>query len=303
MGGSHDSMVTLESRVLGLERVVEDMARNLSISTGRRGGNTLAGFEGSSNRHPGKYGGFQDYSGGKLGNSNDGRILFGERFNAFDGVASRMRNRGPSWRSDGADTWDMPMYSKNGQIGSRRGASENEASQAGTRRAWEKGSGPIRFGEGPSARSVWQASKDEATLEAIRVAGEDNVVARNTRAAIPEMTAEAMGDDGAVPERDPVWTAWGNAMDALHVGDMDSAFAEVLSTGDDLLLVKLMDKTGPVLEQLSSEVGSEVLQVVSQLLMDQNSFDMSLYWLQQVHTFYPFKFCIRISFPLLFFYS
>ena len=34
--------------------------------------------------------------------------------------------------------------------------------------------GAARFGEGPSARSVWQASKDEAILEAIRVAGEDN---------------------------------------------------------------------------------------------------------------------------------
>ncbi|KAL0443398.1 UNVERIFIED_CONTAM: Microtubule-associated protein TORTIFOLIA1 [Sesamum latifolium] len=152
MGGSHDSMVTLESRVRGLERVVEDMARDLSISTG-------------------------------------------------------MRGRGPSWRSDASDAWDFHPYSKNGQMGSRRTAgagtmdirsskSDNEADQVGSRRAWEKGGGPVRFGEGPSARSVWQASKDEATLEAIRVAGEDNGVARNARVAIPEMTAEALGENG-----------------------------------------------------------------------------------------------------------
>ncbi|KAL0353623.1 UNVERIFIED_CONTAM: Microtubule-associated protein TORTIFOLIA1 [Sesamum angustifolium] len=293
MGGSHDSMVTLESRVRGLERVVEDMARDLTISTGRRGSSFMAGFEGSSNRPLSKYSGFPDYSGAKSGRGNDGRIHFGERFAAFDGVVSGMRGRGPSWRSDASDAWDFHPYSKNGQMGSRRTAgagtmdirsskSDNEADQVGSRRAWEKGGGPVRFGEGPSARSVWQASKDEATLEAIRVAGEDNGVARNARVAIPEMTAEALGENGTVPERDPVWTSWSNAMDALHVGDMDSALAEVLSTGDDLLLVKLMDKAGPVIDQLSDEVATEVLHAVSQLLMEQNFFEMCLYWVQQL---------------------
>ncbi|KAL0443397.1 UNVERIFIED_CONTAM: TORTIFOLIA1-like protein 1 [Sesamum latifolium] len=74
-------------------------------------------------------------------------------------------------------------------------------------------------------------------------------------------------------------------MDALHVGDMDSAFAEVLSTGDDLLLVKLMDKAGPVIDQLSDEVATEVLHAVSQLLMEQNFFEMCLYWVQQVASY------------------
>ncbi|KAK6132909.1 hypothetical protein DH2020_033345 [Rehmannia glutinosa] len=290
MGGSHDSMVTLEDRVRGLERVVEDMARDLSISSGRRGDPR---FEGSSNRSLSKYNGFSDYSSGKLGRGGDGRNHFGERFASFDGVASGMKSRGPSWRSDSSDGWDFHAYGKNGHMGSRRGPgggpidirsgkSENESDQVGSRRAWEKGVGPVRFGEGPSARSVWQASKDEATLEAIRVAGEDNGVTRSARVAMPEMTAEALGDDGAVQDRDPVWTAWSNAMDALHVGDMDSAFAEVLSTGDDVLLVKLMDRSGPVIDQLSNEVASEVLNAISQLLMEQNLFDMCLYWVQQL---------------------
>ena len=86
-----------------------------------------------------------------------------------------------------------------------------------------------------------------------------------------------------VQDRDPVWTAWTNAMDAVHVGDVDTAFAEVLSTGDDLLLVKLMDRTGTVIDQLSSEVGTEVLHAVAQFLPDQNVFDICLAWLQQVH--------------------
>ncbi|KAL0362249.1 UNVERIFIED_CONTAM: Microtubule-associated protein TORTIFOLIA1 [Sesamum calycinum] len=292
MGGSHDSMMTLEDRVLGLERVVEDMARGLSISSGRRGGSTMVRFEGSSNRSLNKYNGFPDYSSGKLGRGSDGRMHFAERFAAFDGVPSGMKSRGPSWRSD-PDAWDYHAYGRNGHMGSRRaagggpidirfGKSETEDDQVGSRKAWEKGGGGLRFGEGPSARSVWQASVDEATLEAIRVAGEDNGVTRSARVAIPEMTAEALGDDGAVQDRDPVWTSWSNAMDALHVGDMDSAFAEVLSTGEDLLLVKLMDRSGPVIDQLSNEVASELLNAISQLLMEENLFDVCLYWVQQL---------------------
>lgn len=294
MGGSHDSMVTLENRVRGLERVVEDMARDLSLSSsGRRGGGNVVGYEGSSNRSLSKYNGFPDYSGGKLGRGSDGRFHFGERFVAFDGVPLGMKSRGPSWRPDMPDAWDMHAYGKNGHMGSRRaagggpmdirsGKSENDADQGSSRRGWEKGAAPVRFGEGPSARSVWQASKDEATLEAIRVAGEDNGVSRGARVAIPERTAEALGDDGAVQDRDPVWTSWSNAMDALHAGDMDTAFAEVLSTGDDVLLVKLMDRSGPVIDQLSNEVACEVLNAISQLIMEQNFFDICLYWVQQL---------------------
>lgn len=292
MGGSHDSMVTLENRVRGLERVVEDMARDLSISTGRRGTSFMGGFDGSSsNRTIGKYNGFSDYSSAKLGIGNDGRVSFGERYAPSDGRPSGMRGRGPPWRSDAPDAWDFQAYGKHAPVGPRRALGvvpvdnrspkSDEADQLGSRRAWDRGGGPVRFGEGPSARSVWQASKDEATLEAIRVAGEDNVAARTARVAIPELAAEALGDDG-MQDRDPVWTAWSNAMDALHVGDMDTAFADVLSTGDDNLLVKLMDRSGPVLDQLSNEVAVEVLHAISQFLLEQNLYDISLSWVQQV---------------------
>lgn len=293
MGGSHDSMVTLENRVRGLERIVEDMSRDLSISSGRR---NFTGFDGSSSRPSSKYNGFNDYSSSKYGRGGDGRIAFGERFSQSDGNALGMRGRGPSWRSDMPEGWDHPGGyggARNGQISSRRAfggsstdgrspKSVHESDQAGNRRAWDKAAMPIRLGEGPSARSVWQASKDEATLEAIRVAGEDNGTSRATRVAIPEMTAEAMADSNVGQERDAIWTSWTNAMDALQVGDIDSAFAEVLSTGDDVLLVKLMDRTGPVIDQLSSEVACEIVNAIGQFLLDQNMYDICLSWIQQL---------------------
>ncbi|KAF5728389.1 hypothetical protein HS088_TW21G00536 [Tripterygium wilfordii] len=291
MGGSHDGMVTLENRVRGLERIVEDMARDLSISSGRRGSNFAMGYEGSSNRPLGKYNGYNDYSNGKY----NGRVPFGERFTQSDGITSSMRGRGPTWRSDVSDAWDFSACgtSRNGQVGSRRTLgggplegrspkSENEGDHGGSRRAWDKGAGPFRLGEGPSARSVWQASKDEATLEAIRVAGEDGGTSRAARVGIPEMTAEAMADDNIGQERDPIWTSWSNAMDALQMGDIDTAYAEVMSTGDDLLLVKLMDRSGPVVDQLSNEIANDVLHAIGQFLVEQNLFDICLSWIQQL---------------------
>uniref|UniRef100_A0A6N2KLJ5 TOG domain-containing protein n=1 Tax=Salix viminalis TaxID=40686 RepID=A0A6N2KLJ5_SALVM len=289
MGGSHNSMVTLENRVRGLERVVEDLAHDLTISSGRRGDNFAMGFEGSSNRPLGKYNGFSDYSSTKY----NGRAPLGERFSQSDVTASGMRGRGGAHRrSDTSDAWDFPTYgaSRNGQAVSRRAPgsgsldvrspkSEHESDQVGGRRAWDKGVGPVRHGEGPSARCVWQASKDEATLEAIRVAGEDIGLARTTRVTIP---AEAMGDDNGGQERDPVWTSWSNAMDALKKGDMDTAYAEVVSTGDDLLLVKLMDRSGPVVDQLSNETACEVLNATVQFLMEPNLLDICLSWIQQL---------------------
>lgn len=284
MGGSHDSMVTLESRVRGLERVVEDMAHDLSISSSRRGGSFRSGYEGSSNRS-GRYSSYLDYG---------GRLPFGERFPPSEGVSPSMRGRGPPWRSDLQEPWDFHSYgaSKNGNsvrrdVGSnsldgRSPRSEHENDQLSARRAWDKGAGNVRLGEGPSARSVWQASKDEATLAAIRVAGEDNGTARAARVAVRELEAEAMGNDNNVPERDPIWTSWSNAMDAIQVGDMDTAYAEVLSTGDDSLLVKLMDRSGPVFDHLSNEVAVEVLNAIMPFVVEQNLFDLCLSWVQQL---------------------
>ncbi|KAK9674349.1 hypothetical protein RND81_12G227000 [Saponaria officinalis] len=285
MGGSHDSMVTLENRVRGLERVVEDMAHDLSVSSNRRGGGFRSGYEGSSNR-PGRYTGYFDYG---------GRLPYGDRYSTPEGDSTSMRIRGPPRRSDIQDQWDFHSYgaSKTGQPGVRRDMSttavdgrsprsDHESDLVSSRRGWDKASADVRLGEGPSARSVWQASKDEATLAAIRVAGDDNGTARPAnRVAVRELDAEALGNDNG-PERDPIWTAWSNAMDAVQVNDMDTAYAEVLSIGDDSLLVKLMDRTGPVFDQLSDEVAVEAINAIMPFVVEQHLFDLCLSWVQQL---------------------
>ncbi|KAH9616467.1 hypothetical protein KSS87_003932 [Heliosperma pusillum] len=284
MGGSHDSMVTLENRVRGLERVVEDMAHDLSVASNRRGGGFRSGYEGSSNR-PIRYNGYGDYG---------GRFPYVDRFNNPEGDPPSMRLRGPPRRSDHQEPWDLHSYgaAKIGQPGVRRDMSSNgvdrsprsehESDPVTSRRGWDKVSAHVRLGEGPSARSVWQASKDEATLAAIRVAGEDNGTTRPARVAVRELDAEALGNDNNRRERDPIWTAWSNAMDAVQAGDMDTAYAEVLSTGDDSLLVKLMEKSGPVFDQLTDEIAVEALNAIMPFVVEQHLFDLGLSWVQQL---------------------
>ncbi|KAF6151354.1 hypothetical protein GIB67_040627 [Kingdonia uniflora] len=87
--------------------------------------------------------------------------------------------------------------------------------------------------------------------------------------------------DGAQDTRG-VWASWSNVMDALHVEDMDTAYVEVLSSGDDLLLVKLMERSGPIVDQLSNEIIDEVMHFLAQYLVEQNLFNLFLSWIQQL---------------------
>ncbi|KAK9155759.1 hypothetical protein Sjap_003239 [Stephania japonica] len=292
MGWSRDSMLSLENRVGGLERAVEDMSRDLSATLGIRGGNFMAVFEQSGVRPLGKYNQLPEYSTSMLRRDEDVRSSFSKRFLSSNGVFSGTRARDLAWRSDMSGSSDS--YSngtlRNGHSSARRTLgdvrpprTENGGAQTGGRKAWDKGGGPIRLGEGPSARSVWQASKDEATLEAIRVAGKDNETYQSVvQSGIPESNAEALVNNGKVQDPEPIWISWNNALDALCNGDIDSAYAEVLSTGDDLLLAKLMYKSGPVIDHLSNEIANELVLALGQFLLEQNLFEICLSWIQKL---------------------
>ncbi|KAK8339849.1 hypothetical protein V6Z11_A08G063600 [Gossypium hirsutum] len=51
---------------------------------------------------------------------------------------------------------------------------------------------------------------------------------------------------------------------------------------DDLLLIKLMDRSGPMVDQLSNEIANEALHAIVQFLMEQDLFDICLSWIQQL---------------------
>lgn len=224
------------------------------------------------------------------------------------------------------------LRTKNGDMLRASNARENDVfrdqEQMAVRRVWDtepiNSSAPagnhVRPGEGPSARSVWQASKDEATLAAIRGAGEEEGESNSStgissKQIVTQMEAsnaqalDKVMKTGEIMQKPPsstsscsssnvqivnskgkleqegkraYWRLWSRAMELVQVGNMDCAYMEVLGSGDELMLVRLMNKTGPVLEKLSSNTANDMLQNVAQLLRQHSFFDFSLPWVQQV---------------------
>lgn len=68
----------------------------------------------------------------------------------------------------------------------------------------------------------------------------------------------------------------------LIQGDLDSAYVEALNCGDELVLVDLLDKTGPVLESLSNRTANDVLGTLAFFLSEQQFMNSIIPWLQQV---------------------
>ncbi|XP_028077211.1 TORTIFOLIA1-like protein 2 isoform X2 [Camellia sinensis] len=68
----------------------------------------------------------------------------------------------------------------------------------------------------------------------------------------------------------------------LSEGDLDSAYAEALCSGDELVLIELLDRTGPVLESLSNKTSSNVLGTLASYFLEQRFINSIIPWLQQV---------------------
>ncbi|KAI7744089.1 hypothetical protein M8C21_029011, partial [Ambrosia artemisiifolia] len=67
----------------------------------------------------------------------------------------------------------------------------------------------------------------------------------------------------------------------LSQGDLDSAYVEAMNSGDEMILVDLLDKTGPVLECLSNRTANDVLTTLASFLSEQQFMSSIIPWLQQ----------------------
>ncbi|CAD5168616.1 unnamed protein product [Musa acuminata subsp. malaccensis] len=75
---------------------------------------------------------------------------------------------------------------------------------------------------------------------------------------------------------------WKQVKEFLSMGNVESAYVEAILSGDDLSLVQLMDRTGPVLDRLSCETTDEVLTIMATKFVDQRFLEFAIPWLQQV---------------------
>ncbi|XP_050260992.1 TORTIFOLIA1-like protein 2 isoform X2 [Quercus robur] len=75
---------------------------------------------------------------------------------------------------------------------------------------------------------------------------------------------------------------WKRVKGYLCEGDLDSAYVEALCSHDELVLVELLDRTGPVLESLSPKTVSDILSTLTSYLLEQRFMNSIIPWLQQV---------------------
>ena len=302
-----ENMFILQSRLRDLEHIVEDLASESQFFGGKRLSSGVMRTNYGLKLHT-RY----NTPGSEYVNSGFGKSVNEERVSASEHINKSLRSS--MYRSSEPHPRDWDGFAHRGfrdelsvngtnmvDPGMRRRGSTDvlsrsekeefeETEEIRLSRAWERVPGAFRLGEGPSARSVWQASKDEATLAAIRVAGEDaepsdaeSLSSAASRPLLSEMASENLpqkfssGRDGK-----GYWSLWGSAMEFVRTGDLESAYNEVLCADDDLMLMRLMTRTGPVLDQLTMSTVAEVLHVVGQLLQQQNYFDYCLAWIQQV---------------------
>ncbi|KAH7856215.1 hypothetical protein Vadar_034030 [Vaccinium darrowii] len=75
---------------------------------------------------------------------------------------------------------------------------------------------------------------------------------------------------------------WKFVRGCISEGDLDSAYAEALFSGDELVLFELIDRTGPVLERLSNKTACDVLSTFASYFSEQRFLNSIIPWLHQV---------------------
>jgi hypothetical protein len=263
----HESMQDLEGRVSRLEQIVDDLAHGSGNAEGRSPVGGSPSFQGGHSL--GKY-----LSGNGARSQDSMEKTTGSTSGESDEFAFGAGHQIPA-----TETLRRP----NVQLGAgpaQKGVREiGEIEQLETRRVMDRSAGPLLpQGEGPSARSVWHASKDEA-IAAIR------------GAAIPSKPHAHRNHSGRDFDTDqkpsrvvggPFWMLWSRAMENVRSGDVEVAYAEILGSSDELLLVRLMGRTGPVLEQLSAATVAQLMGRIKQFLQQQSFLDCIIPWIQQV---------------------
>ena len=277
----HENMQDLEGRVSRLEDVL-DMAQSVNNTEDGASGHSLGKFAPDADLLSAKVGksNGEDLEPSSARNRASLQKIAAVKPEAWDDFSfgAGLQSRMPGSSLAESSRLLNPPASVHVEKGGR---DDVESEQVSNRRVWDRGSGVVRQGEGPSARSVWQASKDEATLAAIRgAAPPDKPMPRQSGTSCEFKSNFKSNKAGG----GPFWMLWSRAMENVRSGDLDAAYLEILGSGDELLLVRMMGRTGPVLQQLSPSTALQLVRTIKHLLQQQSFLDCILPWFQQVFT-------------------
>ncbi|CAN1761949.1 TORTIFOLIA1-like protein 2 [Linum perenne] len=78
---------------------------------------------------------------------------------------------------------------------------------------------------------------------------------------------------------------WQRVKAFMSEGDLDSAYTEALCSGNEVIFLELLNRTGPVLQCLSRETTDEVLTTLASYFMEQRFMNSIIPWLHQASSF------------------
>lgn len=229
--GIMDSLSTLQSKVLGLEHVVDRISQVL-VHGGRHSDLTIAKLVKQSQSVPSP----------RLSTcSSRPSVDIHNRPSSFSAKNSEIweekalgRSRSSNATKEGKEMWTDPTV-KNGR--NPTGKDTHKHSGLGSQPV-----GPVR-----KANSVFASA---AGANARLNSGSKNNV-------------------------------WQCVKGYLCDGDLESAYVEALCAGDELVLIELVDRTGPVLECLSHKTISDLLSTLASYFLEQQFMNSIIPWLQQ----------------------
>jgi hypothetical protein len=80
---------------------------------------------------------------------------------------------------------------------------------------------------------------------------------------------------------DSLSLAWVEVLQSVNNGDLDSAYRKVLSTGDDIYLLRLMHKTGVCLKSLSQDLAKNLMQRLGMILSSNFLEILGMTWINE----------------------
>ncbi|KAE8660308.1 serine/threonine-protein kinase [Hibiscus syriacus] len=233
--GIMDSMSLLQSKVLSLEHVLDQMVQDL-LQKGKHS---------------------------NLANSRLEKQGAGASFSRLPTCTPRpsvdIRNRQSSLLSvKNSDVWEEKALCRNRSPNCAKQGMELWTNH--TVRFCRNSTGnDVTKSSGLGAQGIGQVRKNEAA---------------STCSSVPAMSGRHEYPD----YKDGLWQ---HVKSLLCQGDLDSAYAKALSSGDELVLVELLDRTGPVLESLSQKNVYNILSTLASYLLEQRFMNCVIPWLQQ----------------------
>ncbi|KAK9097607.1 hypothetical protein Sjap_023104 [Stephania japonica] len=234
MGITMDSLSMLQSKVLGLEHVVDKIAHDLAHG------------------------------------ANYSDIVISKLLNKNQNVCSSPRRSTctPRPSVDISNTRSSLLGSKNRDLLGEISTSRSSTSDRG-----------VQMLKDPSVKNL-KSFVNKGTQQCVRL--EPQPTGSQTRKAENAITSfkySASARENSFERKKNLRKC---VKDFLRAGDLNSAFVEVICSGDDAVLIELIDRTGPVLERLSHEAVGEILNILAAYFLDQRFLGSIIPWLQQV---------------------